>query len=299
MAWRSCPAGPLDAPISSGVARARRGIAVNRRMVWAPSAKSVAVVAENARIEMRREHRGWWRAELSAEQSRSHYGFSVDGGPPLPDPRSPSQPNGVHGLSRPVDHSAFEWRHARWWQAPLSSAVIYELHIGTFTPAGTFDGAAARLTYLRALGVTHVELMPVCEFSGTRGWGYDGVDLYAPHHAYGGPDGMKRFVDACHKVGLAVILDVVYNHLGPSGNYLSRYGPYFTNHYTTPWGPAINLDGGGSGEVRRFLCDNAIMWLRDYHFDGLRIDAIHAFFDSSAVPFLEQLSGEVKRLEAH
>ena len=267
-------------------------------MVWAPSAKSVAVVAENARIEMRREHRGWWRAELSAEQSRSHYGFSVDGGPPLPDPRSPSQPNGVHGLSRPVDHSAFEWRHARWRQAPLSSAVIYELHIGTFTPAGTLDGAAERLAYLRDLGVTHVELMPVCEFSGTRGWGYDGVDLYAPHHAYGGPDAMKRFVDAAHGHGLGVILDVVYNHLGPEGNYLGKFGPYFTDRYRTPWGDAVNLDDSDSDQVRQFFCDNALMWLRDYRMDGLRLDAVHAIFDASAIHFLEELGAQVHELEA-
>ena len=267
-------------------------------MVWAPSAKSVAVVAENARIEMRREHRGWWRAELSAEQSRSHYGFSVDGGPPLPDPRSPSQPNGVHGLSRPVDHSAFEWRHVRWRQAPLSSAAIYELHIGTFTPAGTLDGAAERLAYLRDLGVTHVELMPVCEFSGTRGWGYDGVDLYAPHHAYGGPDAMKRFVDAAHGHGLGVILDVVYNHLGPEGNYLGKFGPYFTDRYRTPWGDAVNLDDSDSDQVRQFFCDNALMWLRDYRMDGLRLDAVHAIFDASAIHFLEELGAQVHELEA-
>ena len=241
---------------------------------------------------------GWWHAELSPELSRADYAFSLDGGPPLPDPRSPSQPNGVHGLSRPVDHSAFEWRHARWRQAPLSSAIIYECHIGTFTPAGTFDAAAERLGYLRDLGVTHVELMPVCEFSGARGWGYDGVDLYAPHHSYGGPDAMKRFVDAAHGHGLGVILDVVYNHLGPEGNYLGKFGPYFTDRYRTPWGDAVNLDDQDSDEVRRFFCDNALMWLRDYRVDGLRLDAIHAIFDASAIHFLEQLGAEVHELEA-
>ena len=217
------------------------------------------MVTENARVEMRREQRGWWRAELSPELSRADYGFSLDGGAPLPDPRSPHQPTGVHGLSRAVDHSAFEWHHARWRQVPLSSAVIYELHIGTFTPAGTFDAAAERLGYLRDLGVTHVELMPVSEFSGTRGWGYDGVDLYAPHHSYGGPDALKRFVDAAHGNGLSVILDVVYNHLGPEGNYLGRFGPYFTDRYRTPWGDAINLDDRDSDQVRQFFCDNALM----------------------------------------
>jgi maltooligosyltrehalose trehalohydrolase len=271
---------------------------VNRRSVWAPSASSVAMVTADQRVEMRRAERGWWRVELSAELSHADYGFSLDGGDPLPDPRSPYQPHGVHGLSRPVDHSAFVWRHARWRQAPLSSAIIYELHIGTFTPAGTFDAAADRLGHLRDLGVTHVELMPVAEFSGARGWGYDGVDLYAPHHWYGGPDAMKLFVDAAHGHGLGVILDVVYNHLGPEGAYLGKFGPYFTDRYRTPWGDAVNLDDRDSDEVRQFFCDDALMWLRDYRVDGLRLDAIHAIFDASATHFLEQLGAQVHELEA-
>jgi maltooligosyltrehalose trehalohydrolase len=176
--------------------------------------------------------------------------------------------------------------------------VIYELHIGTFSPEGTFDGVIGRLEHLAGLGVTHVELMPVAEFPGVRGWGYDGVDLWAPHHAYGGPDGLKRLVDACHARGLAVLLDVVYNHLGPSGNYLGRFGPYFTSRFRTPWGDAMNFDGAGSDEVRRFVCDNARMWLRDYHVDGLRLDAVHAIADGSAVHILEQLAQEVEKLAA-
>jgi maltooligosyltrehalose trehalohydrolase len=256
------------------------------------------MVTANERVEMHRTERGWWRADLSAELSHADYGFSVDDGPPLPDPRSPFQPHGVHGLSRPVDHSAFVWRHTQFRQAPLASAVIYELHIGTFTPAGTFDAAVERLGYLRDLAVTHVELMPVSEFPGARGWGYDGVDLYAPHHSYGGPDAMKRFVDASHGHGLGVILDVVYNHLGPEGNYLGKFGPYFTHRYHTPWGDAVNLDDADSDEVRRFFCDNALMWLRDYRVDGLRVDAVHAIFDASAIHFLEQLGAEVHALEA-
>ena len=271
---------------------------MNRRMVWAPSATSVAMVTENQRVEMSRAERGWWRAELRRELSHADYGFSLDGGPPLPDPRSPYQPHGVHGLSRPVEHSAFEWRHARWRPAPLSSAIIYELHLGTFTPAGTFDAAVERLGYLRDLGVTHVELMPVSEFPGTRGWGYDGTALYAPHHIYGGPDAMKRLVDAAHGQGLGVILDVVYNHLGPEGNYLGKFGPYFTDRYRTPWGDAVNLDERDSDEVRQFFCDNALMWLRDYRVDGLRLDAVHAIFDASAIHFLEELGAQVHQLEA-
>jgi len=271
---------------------------VNRRSVWAPSAASVAMVTANDRVEMHRGSEGWWHAELSPELARSDYAFSLDAGPPLPDPRSPYQPHGVHGLSRPVDHSAFDWRHAQWRQPPLSSAIIYECHIGTFTPSGTFDAAIERLGYLRDLGVTHVEVMPVSEFPGARGWGYDGVDLFAPHHSYGGPDAMKRFVDAAHGHGLGVILDVVYNHLGPEGNYLRKFGPYFSDRYRTPWGEALNLDDRDSDEVRRFFCDNALMWLRDYRIDGLRLDAVHAIFDDSAIPFLEQLGSEVHDLEA-
>jgi maltooligosyltrehalose trehalohydrolase len=172
------------------------------------------------------------------------------------------------------------------------------MHVGTFTPVGTFEGAIQKLEHLVRLGVTHVEVMPVAEFPGDRGWGYDGVDLFAPHHAFGGPEGLKRLVDACHSQGLAVLLDVVYNHLGPDGNYLGSFGPYFTDRYHTPWGKAVNLDGPGSTEVRRFFCDNARMWLRDYHFDGLRLDAIHAMFDSSATHFLEQLSVEIELLSS-
>jgi maltooligosyltrehalose trehalohydrolase len=271
---------------------------VNRRSVWAPSAASVEMVTANERVETHRGSGGWWHAELSPELARADYAFSLDDGPPLPDPRSPYQPNGVHGFSRPVDHSAFDWRHAQWRQAPLSSAIIYECHVGTFTPAGTFDAAVERLGYLRDLGVTHAEVMPVSEFPGTRGWGYDGVDLFAPHHSYDGPDAMKRFVDAAHGHGLGVILDVVYNHLGPEGNYLRKFGPYFSDRYRTPWGEALNLDDRDSDEVRRFFCDNALMWLRDYRIDGLRLDAVHAIFDESAIPFLEQLGSEVHDLEA-
>jgi maltooligosyltrehalose trehalohydrolase len=243
--------------------------------------------------------RGWWNCELHAEQEGSDYAFSIDNDTPLPDPRSRWQPEGVHHFSRPLDHSSFEWRDAGWQPPPLSAAVIYECHIGTFTPYGTFESAIERLPYLKELGITHLELMPVAEFPGERGWGYDGVDLYAPHHSYGGPSGLKKLVDAAHREGLAILLDVVYNHLGPDGNYLTRFGPYNTDRYRTPWGQAVNLDDANSDEVRRFFCDNALMWLRDYHFDGLRLDAIHAIFDASAIHFLEQLQAEVEVLQAH
>ena len=243
-------------------------------------------------------HGEWWELERRLPAGLD-YAFVIDGDGPFPDPRSPFQPNGVHAASRTVDHATFEWRDAGFRAPPLSSAVLYELHVGTFSPQGTFDGVAGKLDELVDLGVTHLSLLPVNAFSGSRGWGYDGVQLYAPHVAYGGPDGLKRLVDACHRRGLAVILDVVYNHLGPEGNYLERFSPfYFTDRYHTPWGKAVNLDGAHSDEVRRFLCDNALGWLRDYHFDGLRIDAIHAFLDTSATHLLEQLADEVDALEA-
>ncbi|HLH44981.1 MAG TPA: malto-oligosyltrehalose trehalohydrolase [Bryobacteraceae bacterium] len=266
--------------------------------VWAPRAQTVDLHVGGQARAMTRDDGGWWSAEVAGAAHGADYAFALDGGGPLPDPRSPWQPFGVHGFSRLLDHSRFPWTDSGWRPPPLASGIIYELHIGTFTPHGTFDSAIERLGHLKRLGVTHVELMPVAEFSGNWGWGYDGVDLYAPHHAYGGPDALKRFIDACHACGLAALLDVVYNHLGPAGNYLGRFGPYFSERSAGLWGQAVNLDGPGSDEVRRFLCDNALMWLRDYHFDGLRLDAVHAIFDASALHFLEQLAGEVKELEA-
>ncbi|AGA32792.1 Malto-oligosyltrehalose trehalohydrolase [Thioalkalivibrio nitratireducens DSM 14787] len=266
--------------------------------VWAPDAEQVVLECGGTDTPMACGDGGWWTLEASPLAHGVDYGFRLDGDGPFPDPRSRWQPEGVHGPSRWVDHTRFEWSDAGWQAPPLSAAVIAEIHVGTLTPAGTFDAVIDRLDHLVALGITHVELMPVQEFPGTRGWGYDGVDLFAPHHAYGGPDGLKRLVDACHRRGLAVLLDVVYNHLGPDGNYLARFGPYFTDAYHTPWGDAVNLDRAHSDEVRRFFLDNARMWLRDYHFDGLRIDAIHAIVDTSATHFLEALSAEVRRLEA-
>jgi maltooligosyltrehalose trehalohydrolase len=264
--------------------------------VWAPKASRVDLRVGAKSITMKSEPGGWWSAHAVSD---ADYGFILDGSDVLPDPRSPWQPNGVHGLSRVVDFSAFQWTDAQWQAPPFSSAVIYELHVGTFTAEGTLDSAIPRLGHLVQLGITHIELMPLNEFPGDWGWGYDGADLFAPHNAYGGPAALNRFVDACHAAGLAVIIDVVYNHLGPTGNYLDLFGPYFTDRYSTPWGRAVNFDDAGSDEVRRFFCDNAWMWLRDYHADGLRIDAIHAIFDASAVHFLEQLSQEVSELEAH
>jgi maltooligosyltrehalose trehalohydrolase len=267
--------------------------------VWAPLPRRVELLLRGERREMQPARGGWWRADVPDAGPGTDYAFILDDAGPFPDPRSPWQPAGVDGPSRTVDHSSFSWTDRGWRAAPLASAVLYELHVGTFTLDGTFESAIEHLDQLVDLGVTHVELMPVNEFAGRRGWGYDGVLLYAPYHAYGGPEGLKRLVDACHARGLAIVLDVVYNHLGPTGNHLPRFGPYVTEHHRTPWGGAINLDGPGSDEVRRFVVDSALGWLRDYHVDALRIDAVHAIVDTSAVHLLEQLSGEVEALASH
>jgi len=263
--------------------------------VWAPRPQRVAVQVGDSVYPMSGpDECGWWCAKVESAKPGDDYGFLLDDDPmPYPDPRSAWQPHGVHGLSRIYEQHAFPWSDARWQGPPLTGAVIYEMHIGTFTTEGTLDSAIARLDHLAVLGITHVEIMPVAAFAGDRGWGYDGVALFAVTENYGGPDALKRFVDACHAKGLAVILDVVYNHFGPVGNYTGKYAPYLTALHCTPWGDAINFEGPGSDQVRRFFCDNALMWLCDFHLDGLRLDAVHEFVDRSATHFMEQLSAEV------
>jgi maltooligosyltrehalose trehalohydrolase len=268
--------------------------------VWAPQAERVDIVIGDGIGDERvpldgPDERGWWTGGPPLDPG-TRYAISVDGAPPRPDPRSPHQPEGVNGASAVVDHAPFPWTDGDWRGRSLDDAVIYELHVGTFSANGTFAGVLDHVDHLVDLGVTHVELMPVAEFPGKRGWGYDGVDLYAPHHAYGGPDGLKALVNALHGRGLAVVLDVVYNHLGPSGNYLPEFGPYFTDRYATPWGKAVNFDGPDSDEVRAFFVDNALTWLGDYHLDGLRLDAVHAILDTSAVHILEELAVRVGAL---
>jgi maltooligosyltrehalose trehalohydrolase len=240
---------------------------------------------------------GWFEL-ASGVPANTAYALSVDDDIAVPDPRASWLPDGVHGPAVAVDHDAFHWSDTEWNGFELAGAILYELHVGTFTPAGTFAAAAERLDHLVDLGVTAIEIMPVAQFPGRHGWGYDGVGLYAAHDAYGGPDGLKALVDAAHAAGLGVLLDVVYNHLGPSGNHLPRFGPYFTDHYATPWGDAVNLDGPGSDGVRAFIIDNAIHWLRDHHLDGLRLDAVHALLDTSAVHLLEAMSAAVDDLAA-
>ena len=266
--------------------------------VWAPGARRVDVEVAGQSVPMSSggERPGWWTAEVTAPAG-TNYAFRMDGGAPLADPRSPRQPHGPDGASQTYDHGAFPWADGIWRGVPLPGAVIYELHVGTFTPEGTLDAAIGRLDHLLSLGISVVELMPVAAFPGEHGWGYDGIGLWAVHEPYGGPDALKRFVSACHEQGLGVFLDVVYNHVGP-GNKLAAFGPYFTDVYTTPWGPAVNLDQAWSDEVRSFIVDNALMWLRDFHVDGLRLDAVHAFQDNRAVHLLEELSVAVDELAA-
>lgn len=265
-----------------------------RFRVWAPLARSLAVQIGDQVTPLERQHDDVFAAVVPGITAGADYGYVIDGERVRPDPVSRSQPHGVHGPSRVVDPAAFAWRDAAWRGIPLDQYIIYELHVGTFTPAGTFAAVIPRLRHLVSLGVTAVELMPVAEFPGGRNWGYDGVHLFAPQSTYGGPGGLRALVDACHAEGLAVILDVVYNHVGPEGNYLGDYAPYFTQRYTTPWGPAMNVDGAHSGGVRRHLVTNALAWFTEYHVDALRLDAIHGIFDHSPRHILEELAATVR-----
>jgi len=273
---------------------------VHEFSVWAPRPRKVALkIGETTHPMQGPDKAGYWKATVEDAGPGTEYGFLIDDDPVVyPDPRSLSQPHGVHTASAVYDQKAFQWEDAQWQGPPLTGAVIYELHIGTFTPEGTFDAAIGKLPYLYDLGITHIEVMPVAEFPGGRGWGYDGVDLFAVNHCYGGPDGFKRLVNACHVHGIGVILDVVYNHFGPIGNYTGRFGPYVTDKHHTPWGDAINYEDAGSDQVRQFFSDNALMWMRDFHVDGLRLDAIHEIIDRSAIHFLEQLSANVDNMSA-
>ncbi|MEV1157180.1 malto-oligosyltrehalose trehalohydrolase [Micromonospora chokoriensis] len=266
--------------------------------VWAPDASRVRLrLAGDTDHEMRAAADGWWQVDVP--DAGPDYSFLLnDDETPLPDPRSPWQPAGVHGPSRRYDHADFAWSDSAWTGRQLPGSILYELHIGTFTPEGTFDAAIDRLDHLVTLGVDLIELLPVNAFNGEHNWGYDGVCWYAPHEPYGGPDGLKRFVDAAHARGLGVILDVVYNHFGPSGAYAPRFGPYLAEQ-SNSWGRSINLDGPHSDEVRRYIIDSVLMWLRDYHVDGLRLDAVHALPDSRAVPLLEELAVSVESLSTH
>lgn len=270
-----------------------------RFVLWAPAWRraSVHILGTHERIvEMGREERGYHFAVVEPIEAGTRYRYRLEDSRELPDPASRFQPEGVQGPSQLVDTEDFEWTDREWKGIELEDSIFYELHVGTYTPAGTFDALIEHLEGLHSLGVTTIEVMPVAQFPGSRNWGYDGVFPFAPQNTYGGPEGLCRLIDAAHARGLAVALDVVYNHLGPEGNYLGTYGPYFTNRYRTPWGEAINFDGAGSDEVRRFFTENALYWLEQYHFDALRLDAVHEIFDFSALPFLAELKTAVAEL---
>ncbi len=258
--------------------------------VWAPKPELVRLDVDGAVHEMTRAQDGWWHGVVDATEG-ARYGFLLDDDPKvLPDPRSPRQPDGVHARSQLWDPSD-TWTDGDWAGRSVEGAVIYELHIGTFTSAGTFDAAIENLDYLVDLGIDFVELMPVNSFAGTHGWGYDGVLWYSVHEPYGGPDGLVRFVDACHARGLGVLIDAVFNHFGPSGNYLPRFGPYLSSG-SNPWGEGVNIADADSDEVRRYIIGCALRWMRDFHADGLRLDAVHALVDTTAVHILEEIATE-------
>ena len=270
-----------------------------RFRVWAPRCRQVALRVVNPvprePVAMAPALDGWCEIVLEGLGPGTRYVYVLDGKRERPDPMSRAQPEGVHGPSEVLDTSAFAWTASNWRGRSLREMVLYEIHVGTFTPEGNFEAVIPRLDRLQALGVTAIELMPVASFPGARNWGYDGVGLFAPQRTYGGPVGLQRLVDACHTRGLAVVLDVVYNHLGPEGNYLAEFGPYFTNRYRTPWGAAVNYDGEDARGVRDFVIANALFWIREYRIDGLRLDAIHGIFDPGPLHILRELNDAVQR----
>jgi maltooligosyltrehalose trehalohydrolase len=269
--------------------------------VWAPDIPHVALQLKSPvqrTLPMSKDAEGVHSVEVAAIPSDATYLYQLDGKEEWPDPASRWQPQGVHGPSQIIETRAFHWNTNTWKPLDLQTAVLYELHVGTYTPEGTFDGVISHLDELAELGVTTIEIMPVAQFPGARNWGYDGVYIFAPQNSYGGPLGLQRLVDAAHIRGLTVILDVVYNHLGPEGNYLGKFGPYFTDRYRTPWGSALNFDGPHSGPVRDFFISNALYWLEEFRIDGLRLDAIDGIRDFGAVHFLAELKIAVQELEA-
>lgn len=263
--------------------------------VWAPFKKNVQLKLGNNYYPMQKTDMGYWHISLKAKPGQ-RYLYRLDS-IERPDPASGYQPEGVHGPSEIINHS-FNWQDKDWKNISLKNMIIYELHVATFTEKGTFEAIITRLEQLKRMGVNTIELMPVAQFPGKRNWGYDGVYPYAVQNSYGGPNGLKKLVNACHKKGFAVVLDVVYNHLGPEGNYFHDFAPYFTDKYNTPWGPAMNFDDSYNDEVRNYFIENALYWFREFHIDGLRLDAVHAILDMSAKPFLQQLSKEVKKISS-
>jgi len=265
--------------------------------VWAPKAEKVAMaLSDNTTVPLQKEEFGYWTTQTYKLQPGELYKFVLDDNQPLPDPASVSQPQGVHGFSQALNLKDFNWTDGNWKNISLPDYVLYELHTGTFTPQGTFAGIETKLDYLKELGVNAIEIMPVAQFPGSRNWGYDGVFPYAVQDSYGGPEGLKHLVNLCHQREIAVVLDVVYNHLGPEGNYLGAYGHYFTDKYNTPWGPALNFDDAWCDGVRRYFIENLLMWFRDFHIDAVRMDAVHAIKDFSPVHILQEMKQYVNQL---
>jgi maltooligosyltrehalose trehalohydrolase len=265
--------------------------------VWAPFKKNVELKIVSPResiIPLQKDVSGYWKTTVNDFPPDILYYYRLDEEKERPDPASHFQPQGVHRHSQVIDHTSFQWEDEKWRGIELSKMIIYELHVGAFTPEGTFEAIIPRLSEIKAVGINAIELMPVAQCPGERNWGYDGVYPFAVQNNFGGPDGLKKLVNACHQLGIAVILDVVYNHLGPEGNYLWDYGPYFTDKYKTPWGNALNFDDAHSDPVRNFFIENALHWFENYHIDALRLDAVHAIFDRSAKPFLQELAETVE-----
>ncbi len=288
---------PLSACMVPGLRIRNGSIAAS---VWAPNSLTCSLfnVTGNRSIAMAQCGRGYWYVETGELKAGDLYYFELDGKQKLPDPASLSQPEGVHGPSQIVDIAAFSWTDLNWRNPEFNTYIIYELHMGTFSGSGTFNDIISRLDHLKSLGVTAIELMPVAQFPGTRNWGYDGVFPFCVQNSYGGAKALQQFVDTCHQEGFAVILDVVYNHIGPEGNYLPQYGPYFTDKYKTPWGSAVNFDDACSDPVRHYVVENALMWLKDFHIDALRLDAIHAIMDFSPRHIVQEINDKVALLNA-
>ncbi len=281
----------------------KRNVGINIRdgkadiAIWAPLAQQVDVLLENdKRIKLEKGERGYWTSSTQEISEGTKYKVSVDGGDPLPEPASLLQSEGVHGSGSAVDLQQYNWRDSAWKNIPLGQYIIYELHTGTFSPQQNFDGIIEKLPYLKSLGITVIEVMPVGQFPGSRNWGYDGVFPFAVQDSYGGPAALQKLVDACHNEGIAVILDVIYNHIGPEGNYLSQFGPYFTDKYKTPWGQALNFDDAWSDGVREYFIENALMWFRDFHIDALRMDAVHAIKDLGPTHIIKEIKQHVDEL---
>lgn len=268
--------------------------------VWAPQKEAMllhVIYPKEHKVEMQKDKYGYFKTELSNVHPESRYFFMPEGESDYPDPGSNYQPEGVHGPSQVVDHRSYQWQDGSWRGLPFKNLVLYELHVGTFTPEGTFEAIIPLLDDIADTGINAIELLPVSQFPGNRNWGYDGVYPYAVQASYGGPNSFKKLVDACHKRGIAVFLDVVYNHLGPEGNYFGKYGPYFTDKYCTPWGDALNYDGAWSDGVREYFSNNPLYWFEHFHLDGLRLDAIHTVYDTGAICLWELIYNKKEELE--